>query len=136
MYAAAREMEITAAQSDVKRIYRDKAEAFKNSDQLDKQKYTVQFYRYLQGVTRRMTEVLHGRRLNDKTFKEVIDTAASVMLSDYFSDKYPKYPKFQVRVTERNIHEVLGRGLDYIAGKQIQDGASLLDSFGLLTEGK
>ncbi len=137
MYAAAREMEITAAQADVKKIYRDKAGAFKkevsdwiNSNMLSS--FTVTY----RGVTRRMTEVLHGRRLNDKTFKEVIDTAASVMLSDYFSDKYPKYPKFQVRVTERNIHEVLGRGLDYIAGKQIQDGASLLDSFGLLTEGK
>jgi len=137
MYAAAREMEITAAQSDVKRIYRDKAEAFKKTvtNWINKNilsSFTVTY----RGVTRRMTEVLHGRRLNDKTFKEVIDTAASVMLSDYFSDKYPKYPKFQVRVTERNIHEVLGRGLDYIAGKQIQDGASLLDSFGLLTEGK
>jgi len=137
MYAAAREMEITAAQSDVKRIYRDKAEALKKTvtNWINKNilsSFTVTY----RGVTRRMTEVLHGRRLNDKTFKEVIDTAASVMLSDYFSDKYPKYPKFQVRVTERNIHEVLGRGLDYIAGKQIQDGASLLDSFGLLTEGK
>ena len=137
MYAAAREMEISAAQSDVKRIYRDKAEAFKktvtnwiNSNILSS--FTVTY----RGMARRMTEVLHGRRFNDKTFKDVIDTASSVMLSDYFSDKYPKYPKFQVRVTERNIHEVLGRGLDYIAGKQIQDGASLLDSFGLLSAGK
>ena len=137
MYAAAREMEITAAQADVKKIYRDKAGAFKkevsdwiNSNMLSS--FTVTY----RGVTRRMTEVLHGRRFNDKTFKDVIDTSSSVMLSDYFSDKYPKYPKFQVRVTERNIHEVLGRGLDYIAGKQIQDGASLLDSFGLLSAGK
>lgn len=137
MYAAAREMEITAAQADVKKIYRDKAGAFKkevsdwiNSNMLSS--FTITY----RSMTRRLTEVLHGRRFNDKTFKDVIDTSSSVMLSDYFSDKYPKYPKFQVRVTERNIHEVLGRGLDYIAGKQIQDGASLLDSFGLLSAGK
>ncbi len=137
MYSAAKEMEVLAAQSDVKKIYGKKAEDLKKTVKrwIDSNKLSCFTVTY-RGVTRQMLEVLHGRRISDKTFKEIIDTASSLSLSEYFSEKYPKYPRFQVRVTERNIHEVLSRGLDYIAGKQIQDGANLLDSFGLLSGGK
>jgi hypothetical protein len=137
MYAAAKEMEVLAAQSDTKKTYGKKAEDYKKAVKrwIDGNKISCFTVTY-RGVTRQMLEVLHGKRTGDKTFKEVIDMASSLSLSEYFSEKYPKYPKFQVRVTERNIHEVLARGLDYIAGKQIQDGANLLDSFGLLTGGK
>jgi hypothetical protein len=137
LYAAAREMEIAAAQSDTKKIYAKKSDNIKKiiKQWIDRNKLTC-FKAMYRGISKQMPEVLHGRRTNDMTFKEMIDTASSVLLSEYFSSKYPKYPKFKVKVTERNIHEVLGRGLDYISGKQYQDGASLLDSFGLLSGGK
>lgn len=137
MYAAAREMEVLAAQSDTKKTYSKKAEDYKKTVRrwIDNNKVSCFTVTY-RGVTRQILEVLHGKRISDKTFKEIMDMVSSLSLSEYFSEKYPKYPKFQVRVTERNIHEVLGRGLDYIAGKQIQDGANLLDSFGLMSGGK
>lgn len=137
MFVAAREMEILAAQADTKKIYSKKAEEYKKAARrwIDANKISCFTVTY-RGITRQIVEVLQGKRLNDKTFKEIIDMASSISLSDYFSEKYPKYPKFQVKITEKNLREVLGRGLDYIAGKQSQDGANLLDSFGLLVEGK
>jgi hypothetical protein len=137
MYAAAKEMEELAAQADTKKIYNKKAEEYKKVVRrwIDKNKLSCFTVTY-KGITRQMIEVLHGKRLNDKTFKEIIDMTSSISLSEYFSQLYPKYPKFLVKVTERNIREVLGRGLDYIAGKQYQDGANLLESFGLLDGGK
>jgi len=137
MFAAAKEMEILAAQTNTKKIYNKKAEDYKKEAKrwIDSNKLSCFKVTY-RGTTRQIIEVLHGRRLNDKTFKEIIDTASALSLSEYFSEKYPKYPRFQVKITERNTREVLGRALDYIAGKQTQDGAALLESFGLLTDGK
>jgi hypothetical protein len=137
LFAAAKEMEALAAQQDTKKAYRTKADGFKKFvlKWLDENKTTC-FTVVHKGVGRKLPEVLHGRRLNDKTFKEIIDAAASVSLSPYFAKIYPKYPKFLVRVTEKNTAEVLKRGLEYIAGKQYQDGANLLESFSLLENGK
>lgn len=137
MYCAAKEMEVLAAQADTKKIYNKKAEEYKKIVRrwIDANKVNCFTVTY-KGINRKIIEVLHGKRITDKTFKEIIDLCASVSLSDYFASIYPKYPKFQIKVTEKNIREILGRGLDYIAGKQIQDGANLLDSFSLLLNGK
>jgi len=133
LFAGAKEMEQLSGQADSKKVYAKKAEEHRKAALrwLDAHKLSCFTVTY-KGVNRQIVEVLHGRRLNDKTFKEIIDTTASVLLSEYFAEKYPLYPKFKVKITRENYREVLHRGLDYIAGKYTQDGANLLDSFGLL----
>ncbi|MDA8227472.1 MAG: DUF6079 family protein [Desulfitobacterium hafniense] len=137
MYAGAKEMEGLAAQNDTKKAYRDRAENFKKEVKkwLNTNRISA-FSVVYKGTAKSIIEILHGRKIADRNFKEIVDLVASLALSDYFNGKYPKYPKFQVKVTEKNMREVLGRGLDYIAGKITQDGAALLDSFGLLQNGK
>lgn len=137
MYAAAKEMEIMSAQSDTKKVYSKKAEDYKKAvlKWLDTNKTSCFAVTY-KGITRQFIELLHGRRLDDKSFKDMVDIASSVCLSEHFANKYPKYPKFLVRITEKNTAEVLHRGLEYVAGKPYQDGAKLLESFGLLENGR
>ena len=137
MYAAANEMEIFAAQADTKQVYRTKAGEFKKPllKWLDANK-TNGFRITHKGSTRQMIEVLHGRRIHDQTFKELIDAAASVSLADHFRHLYPQYPKFQIKITPSNRAEVLHQGLDAIAGKKTQSGHNILESFGLLDQGK
>lgn len=137
MYAGAKEMEGLAAQNDTKKSYRDRAENYKKDVKkwLNANKVSTFTISY-KGNSKSIIEVLHGRKIADRNFKEIVDMVSSVILNDYFNNKYPKYPKFQVKVTERNLREVVGRGLDYVAGKATQDGAALLDSFGLLQNAK
>jgi hypothetical protein len=137
LFAAANEMEIFAAQSDTKKVYRSKAEEYKKMLKrwFDANKLTC-FAVIYKGASRKLTEVLYGRRIHDRTFKELIDYAASVCLSECFRKLYPQYPKFLVKITPKNRAEVLRRGLETIAGKQTQDGLNLLESFGLIENGK
>ena len=137
LFAAANEMEIFAAQSDTKKVYRSKADDSKKALKkwFDANKLTC-FSVIYKGSNRQLTEVLHGRRIQDRTFKELVDSAASVCLSEYFRKLYPQYPKFLIKITPNNRAEVLRRGLETIAGKQTQDGLNLLESFGLIENGK
>ncbi len=137
MYAGAKEMEGMPGYSDSKKPYRDRAETYKKEvkNWLSSNKISA-FSILYKGTSRSIIEVLHGRKVMDRNFKEIVDLVSSVMLNDYFNERYPKYPKFQVKVTERNMREIVGRGLNYIAGIATQDGAALLDSFGLLQNAK
>ena len=133
LFAGAKEMEQLSGHADSKKVYSRKAEEHKRDALrwLNNHKLSC-FTATYKGVNRQIFEVLHGRRINDMTFKEIIDTTASVLLSDYFAARYSLYPKFKVKITNENYRQMIQRGLDYIAGKKTQDGANLLDSFGLL----
>lgn len=136
-FAAAKEMEMLAAQSDTKKVYQSKADVHKAS--LMKWFYNkklICFSVIYKGVRRQITEVLHGRRLQDLTFKELVDAAASACLSEAFQKLYPHYPKFLVRITSKNRADMLRRGLETLAGRQTRDGVSILETFGLITNGK
>ena len=136
-FAAANEMELLAAQSETKKVYRSKADNEKKALLKWFDNHKVQCFSVIyKGVKRQLVEVLHGRQIHDRTFKELVDAAASACLSECFRKLYPDYPKFLVKITPSNRADLLRRGLEAIAGKPTQDGLKLLESFGLLHNGK
>ncbi|ADQ40167.1 hypothetical protein Calkr_0623 [Caldicellulosiruptor acetigenus I77R1B] len=84
------------------------------------------------GETKSMFEILQGRVPSNKTIKELVDKAASICLSQHFSNLYPEYPKFSITVTRNNLSELTKQVLNYIAGKKTDTAAKILDAFGLL----
>lgn len=81
---------------------------------------------------RQLIEVLGGRYDPHTPFKETMDLAASLSLDNYFSQKYPKFPKFKTRITLRNYAETIGAGLARLGGKKTQLADAILSSLDLI----
>jgi energy-coupling factor transporter ATP-binding protein EcfA2 len=92
------------------------------------QAFTIKY----RGENYNLLSLLKGKRPSDKSLKEQLDMAASRCLDTYFSEKYNDYPKFKVTITQANQLEHFKSALNYLAGKKTQQGANILDSFGLL----
>ena len=74
--------------------------------------------------------------MNEITVRDVIGIVASKALSSYFNELYPYYPVFKKPVTKDNQATMRAEAINAIAGKATQLGQSLLESLGLLLDGK
>ena len=88
------------------------------------------------GEKKKMIEVLKGKYHKDSTFKDAMDMAASINLDGYFNSKYPEYPSMKTKITRKNMAENARAAFDYFAGRKTQQGALMLDSFGLIDDEK
>ncbi|MCC8150845.1 MAG: DUF6079 family protein [Lachnospiraceae bacterium] len=84
------------------------------------------------GQKRQMIEVLKGRYNRNLDFKDTVDLAASICLDEYFDEKYPDFPVMKTKITRKNMTENAHQAFDYFAGRKIQPGALMLQSFGIL----
>lgn len=94
--------------------------------------FTVRY----EAIDYNILSLLKGKRIADRTLKEIIDLAASICLNTYFNEKYPDIPVFKLPITKENTNENFRQGLIYLAGNRTEAGEKLLDSFGLLDGGK
>jgi hypothetical protein len=85
------------------------------------------------GVQKQPVEVMKGAYKPDNPFKETIDLVASLLLDDWFTEKYTEFPVFKTTITLKNQADVTRRALDQFAGRKEQLGNAMLDSFGLLS---
>ena len=85
-----------------------------------------------QGQRRQMIEVLKGHYRRDMAFNETIDLAASILLDDYFSKKYPEFPTFKTKITRKNMAEHARAAIDHFAGRKTQQSVAMLQSLGVL----
>lgn len=132
MYAAAHELAIISP-SDSKAIYIDRAKKYQQEATFWISKNVNQCFNVnYRGDSQNILNRLQGRRLGDRTLKELIDMASSACLSPCFNERYPRYPRFSVVVTSGNINQVFKNGMDYIAGKVTDTGAKVMDSLQLL----
>lgn len=88
------------------------------------------------GEKRSLLEVLKGQFKSVTPFKETMDLAASVCFDSYFASAYPNFPRFKTQITAKNQAAVVRAALDRFAGKQDRLADLVLDSFGLIDNGK
>ena len=81
---------------------------------------------------RKLVEVLQGRYRQDMNFKDTIDLAASVVFNNYFGEKYPEFPVFRTKITQRNRADAVRAAFDHFAGRKTQQSTAMLQSFGVL----
>ncbi len=79
-----------------------------------------------------------GKKIRDLTrldkeervnFSELMNLIASLCLEDYFSEQYPEYPVFSIRITQDNLAQAAQEALRCIASKKRSKQAnSVLDA--------
>lgn len=136
-YAGAKEMEAMSAQGETRSTYAKRASTtLRDLRRYLEENKTVCFQISYLGSEKPVLEYLRGARMNEITVRDVIGIVASKALSNYFNDRYPKYPVFKKPVTKDNQATMRAEAINAIAGKATQLGQSLLESLGLLLDGK
>ena len=136
-YAGAREMEAMSAQGETRSTYAKRATAtLRDLRRYLEENKTVCFQISYLGADKPVLEYLRGARMNEITVRDVIGIVASKALSSYFNERYPNYPVFKKPVTKDNQATMRAEAINAIAGKATQLGQSLLESLGLLLDGK
>lgn len=132
LYAAALSMKDLAEEKN-KETYQNKANAYKKklTRYLSENKNTC-FEVIYKGLKKQLIEVLKGKYNKDFAFKETIDSAASICLDNYFTNKYPNMPVFKTKITVKNQADTIRAGIDHFAGRINQQSKALLESFNLL----
>lgn len=119
-----------------KKVYSDKAKDYERSlIKYIKENILECFTVTYKGESKTIFEAVRIKSIAEKSFKEIIDTIASMYLSPYFSRIYPEYPKFSTVVTlgkNGNLEEITRAALKYLADDRKELGAKVLDSLGLL----
>ena len=136
LYAAALMMKELAEEKN-KPTYASKAEGYRKklTKYFSDNKSTC-FDVIYRGEKHTLLEVLKGQYKIATPFKETMDLAASVCFDGYFTAKYPDYPKFKTQITVKNQAAIIRAGIDRFGGKQERMADLLLDSFGLIDNGK
>lgn len=136
LYAAALMMKEMAEEKN-KPTYAAKAEVYRKklAKYFSDNKSTC-FEIIYKGEKHQLLEVLKGQYKSTTPFKETMDLASSIAFDDFFTSKYPEYPKFKTQITIKNQAEVIRAGFDRFAGKQDKLADYLLDSFDLIDNGK
>ncbi len=136
-YSGAKEMEALSAAGETKTTYIQRGKNYLSQLRrwLDEHKTTLFRITYA-GTEKPVLEYLKNVRMNELTVKSTVDIAASRALGDYFADKYPDYPRFASPVTKANLAANRLEALSALVGRPTQLGNSLLESLGLLLDGK
>jgi len=136
-YAGAKEMEAMSAQGETRSTYAKRATTtLRDLRRYLEENKTICFQISYLGADKPVLEYLRGARMNEITVRDVIGIVASKALSSYFNERYPKYPVFKKPVTKDNQATMRAEAINAIAGKATQLGQSLLESLGLLLDGK
>lgn len=132
LYAAALMMRELAEEKN-KGAYAAKAEGFKKKliRMLNENKITW-FDVIYRGEKKQMMEVMQGKYKPSNPFKETIDLVASISLDGYFTDKYPKFPRFKTQITQKNQADNVKAAFDRFAGRKGQNADMILESLGVL----
>ncbi|WP_195245441.1 DUF6079 family protein [Clostridium celatum] len=136
LYGASLAMKELAADQNIKGIYNKKSTEFKKKlyNWLNENKNTC-FNILYKGIEKKIIEVSMGKTRKDMNFKDTIDMVASITLDEYFENKYPKFPKFRIELTEKNRASIIERVIKYFAGQKSQDSFNYLDDFNLIERG-
>jgi len=136
-YAGAKEMEAMSAQGETRSTYAKRATAtLRDLRRYLEENKTVCFQISYLGADKPVLEYLRGARMNEISVRDVISIVASKALGSYFNERYPNYPVFKKPVTRDNQVTMRAEAINAIAGKATQLGQSLLESLGLLLDGK
>ena len=138
LYGGAREMENLSAAGETKTVYVQRGNKYLSDIRkwMDNNRVTLFRVTYM-NQSKSLLESLHGvSHTADMLLKEIIEAAASNSLNPYFKEKYPDYPRFEKPVTVQNMATNRAEALNAIMGRTTTLGTSVLNSFGLLLDGK
>lgn len=121
------------AEDSYKATYNSKAINYRRklTKTLVENRFTI-FESYYKKQKYKLIEILGTSYQPDMSFKDAIDKASSSKFNDYFKSKYPKYPVFKTRITEKNLTEIIRSGVDHFAGRTNNLSKDILDSLGLI----
>lgn len=136
LFAAAKELQISAADQNTKKIYSDKSRDYekKLKTWLNENKNTCYDVIH-KGIKKQLIQLTHGANRNDN-YKDTIDKAASICLEEHFNKLYPSFPVFKTKVTKNNNAEIINRAIKYFAGQKTSDSKAFLESFNLIDNNK
>lgn len=137
LYSGSKEMEVISAAGETKTTYVQRGKSYLSQIRrwMDENK-TRMFRVVYQGVEKPILEYLKGVRMNELSVKSTVDITASRALGAYFSSKYPDYPRFEKPITIQNQAANRAEALTALVGKPTLLGTSILESFGLMLDGK
>ncbi|MDD3893617.1 MAG: DUF6079 family protein [Syntrophomonadaceae bacterium] len=132
LYAAAVEMALIS-QGDSKKSYNDKAVTYRKEVVKWISNNLISAYEVAyKGVSHKFVTLIKGAG-SGKDTREVLNTAASSLLSTYFQEQTPDYPTFSVQVTTKNRDQYAQEAIRWIATNvKTDNGAKILDSLELL----
>ena len=132
LFAAAKELQISASDQNTKKIYSDKLKIYekKLKSWLNENKNTCYDVIH-KGVRQQLIQLTKGATRNDN-YKDTIDKASSICLEEHFNKLYPQFPSFKTKITMNNNAEIINRAIKYFAGQKSNDSKSFLESFGLI----
>lgn len=87
-------------------------------------------------MTKQLIEVLKGRYNKDLNFKDTIDLASSLCLEDYFDNKYPLFPKMNIKITRANEKDIFDDARFYFGGRRTKQITDVFASVNLLNGDK
>lgn len=137
LYGGAKEMEAISAAGETKTAYVQRGKGYLSQIRkwMDENKTTMFRVTY-RGSEKGILEYLRGVRMNELTVKSAVDIAASRALGQYFAEKYPDYPSFPNPITIQNMAATRQEALSALVGRSTQLGTAVLESFGMILDGK
>lgn len=137
MYGGAKEMEQISAAGEAKTVYAQYAVQYLRDmrNWLDSHK-TVMFKVTYLGNEKPLTEYLRGVNISLLDVKDAVDIAASRALDGFLTLRYPDQPRFAKPVTSDNEEVNRAEAIQSVVGRGTGLGNSVLDAFGMLSDGK
>lgn len=129
LYAAARELEVTAA-AGTKELYKEKADGYlKQVNKWLRENVLTAFEITYKGKTSKLTE--KGAVIPpNASVSELVDAVSSAYLSEWFDEKYRDYPYFsrlRSPLTKSNLRDYVQQTLRAIAGTKTQSALGVLN---------
>lgn len=116
IYAGAREMAASAS-SGTKKVYEDKADtSLKTLVTWLRANMLTAFEVVHQGVPKKLVDWLSGHRTGNAAVRDLLELTGSVCLAASFEDRYPEYPKFNLRLSSGNLKQPTEDALRWMTG--------------------
>jgi hypothetical protein len=87
------------------------------------------------GTRKPLVEWIKGKQPSSELYslRDAVNSAASVLLEDYFSSLAPKYPQFSIPLTRENLLQGVREAIRGILGTSMnKQSRAILDGLGLL----
>ncbi len=137
LFSAASALRGLAADQNTKGIYKTKLERYRKKllKWLNDNKNTC-FDVHSRLGKKQLLEATNGKSRLSADLKDAVDLASSICLDDVFNERYPEFPRFEVKLTLANQASTIERAFNYFAGKKTKDSIDFLKSFNLLQNDK
>ena len=132
LYTAASILKELAEEKN-KAVYQSKADVFhKRLNKFLTENKNTCFELHHAGVKKQLMEAMGGKYKSGNPFKETIDLVSSILLDNWFNERYPEFPVFKTNITIKNQAEAIRSAFDRFAGRKNLQANAMLETFDML----